>query len=221
MAFDERIRGTVTFLVVAGSSGATVNRWPVGTTFFICKSLGSSDEGETQAQAHPQRSQVIYAVTARHILLNCHNDGYDPIYLRLNTTDGSYIDVPTRFDDWISHPVNGETDVCLYQVDGAYIGQYFGDKRAAITCMPFSMLATDEHMKSVPVNEGYEVFFLGLFSAHPGKERALPILRFGNIALMPHEKVDVYLSEVDQRQDILTGIDAYLVEARSMGVGSR
>jgi hypothetical protein len=216
MFFDERLRGAVTFLV-AEIGGATVNRWPVGTIFFICKSLDRSDEGETLGSPYRAGNKVIYAVTARHVLLDCQRDGYDPIYIRLNIADGGYIDVPTRFDDWIGHPVDGETDVCVYYIQGAHIDQYSGGKRVTITCMPFMMLATDEYIKSVPVNEGYEVFFLGLFSAHPGKQRPLPILRFGNISLLPHEKVDVYLSKEDEENGILNGIDAYLIEARSMG----
>jgi hypothetical protein len=49
---------------------------------------------------------------------------------------------------------------------------------------------------------------VGLFSEHQGAERNIPIVRVGNIAAMPEEPV-------------LTtswgAIDAYLIEARSIG----
>jgi hypothetical protein len=55
------------------------------------------------------------------------------------------------------------------------------------------------------------VFFVGLFSEHPGVERNQPILRFGNISMMPGEKLLVNLGDSSAR------IRAYLVEARSWG----
>jgi hypothetical protein len=52
---------------------------------------------------------------------------------------------------------------------------------------------------------------MGLFSEHPGGDHNEPIARFGNIALMPAEKVTVDVG------DSTAHIRAYLVEARSWG----
>ncbi|MCA1703536.1 MAG: hypothetical protein LC808_09870, partial [Actinobacteria bacterium] len=63
------------------------------------------------------------------------------------------------------------------------------------------------------VGEGDEVFFIGLFSEAPGRKRSQPIVRFGNISLMPREPLLLDLGEGSGR----IRADAYLVEARSWG----
>ncbi len=55
---------------------------------------------------------------------------------------------------------------------------------------------------------GDEVFLTGLFHSHHGRQRNIPIVRAGNIAAMPEEKIHT---------DKFGFIDAYLVEARSIG----
>jgi hypothetical protein len=54
---------------------------------------------------------------------------------------------------------------------------------------------------------GDEVFLPGLFVNHVGRERNIPIVRTGNIAAMPDEPIDSKIGS----------LDAYLVEARSIG----
>jgi hypothetical protein len=54
---------------------------------------------------------------------------------------------------------------------------------------------------------GDEVFLPGLFVNHTGTERNIPIVRIGNIAAMPDEPVESKIGP----------LDAYLVEARSIG----
>jgi hypothetical protein len=51
------------------------------------------------------------------------------------------------------------------------------------------------------------VFIAGLFTKAPGKERIVPIVRHGNIAMLPEEKVQTGLGFAD----------VYLIEARSIG----
>jgi hypothetical protein len=63
-------------------------------------------------------------------------------------------------------------------------------------------IRTTEH-----IGVGNEVFFAGLFHLHYGQQSNLPIVRVGNIAAMPAEKIRTSKGE----------IDAYLIEARSIG----
>jgi hypothetical protein len=59
---------------------------------------------------------------------------------------------------------------------------------------------------------GHEVFFVGLFSQHAGRERNLPIARFGAVSRQPSEPISV------QRSDgSIEELEGYLVEARSWG----
>jgi hypothetical protein len=58
---------------------------------------------------------------------------------------------------------------------------------------------------------GDSVFFMGLFSRHPGRTRNQTVARFGNISLLPDEKIKVQVDSVGGTAQV----DAYLVEARS------
>ena len=70
------------------------------------------------------------------------------------------------------------------------------------------MVATDKVINDNAIGVGDEVFLTGLFANHIGQQRNLPIIRVGNIALMPEEPV---------QHPSLGPIDAYLIEARSIG----
>jgi Trypsin-like peptidase domain len=57
---------------------------------------------------------------------------------------------------------------------------------------------------------GNEVFFVGRYADHEGREQNEPIVRFGNIASMPDdEKIHNEALQIDQ--------ESYIVEARSIG----
>jgi hypothetical protein len=64
-------------------------------------------------------------------------------------------------------------------------------------------------MKEYEVGIGDEVVVSGLFTRRTGRQKNIPIVRFGNIASMPSEPI----------HDSETGLDfsAYLVEFRSIG----
>ena len=70
------------------------------------------------------------------------------------------------------------------------------------------MAVTDEVRDTEHIGAGDEIFLTGLFSNHYGTKKNLPIIRTGHIALMPEEKVHT---------DSMGDIDAYLIEARSIG----
>lgn len=67
---------------------------------------------------------------------------------------------------------------------------------------------TTDVLQTQVVGPGDEVFLPGLFVNHYGAQRNEPIVRLGNIAAMPAEPV---------RTKMLGAIDAYLIEARSVG----
>jgi hypothetical protein len=66
---------------------------------------------------------------------------------------------------------------------------------------------TPERMEELNIGVGDDVFMLGRFIAHSGQQRNQPLARFGNIAMMPGEKV------LDGRQ---MRVDAFLVEMHSL-----
>jgi hypothetical protein len=69
------------------------------------------------------------------------------------------------------------------------------------------MAVTQEIISKEQIGLGTEVFLVGLFAHHFGKRKNIPIVRVGNISAMPEELVETRMGK----------IDAYLVEARSLG----
>ncbi len=102
----------------------------------------------------------------------------------------------------LEHP---ETDVAVTparfpnKFDGRYI--------------PSGLLATKDFISKNQIAEGDDVFFCGMFQGYPGQQRMQPVIRFGNISLMPHEKVTLR----DSKEDSPYSTEAYLVESRSWG----
>jgi hypothetical protein len=72
---------------------------------------------------------------------------------------------------------------------------------------PIAGFATTDRVQSEEIGLGEETIIVGLFASHHGNARNIPIVRIGNIAAMPEEKVSTEIGK----------IDAYLVEARSIG----
>ena len=160
-----------------------------GTCFFA----GRPVEGV------PDRN-FFYAITAKHVLDGIRDAGCNEILLRLNQKDGSAVWASSSLSDRFYHPDESE----VVDVAVAYFNLPDGIDHLIY---PLASTATEERIDKEGIGVGEEVFFPGLFIHHYGKGRNLPILRAGNIAAMPEEKVDTQLGP----------IDAYLVEARSIG----
>jgi len=67
--------------------------------------------------------------------------------------------------------------------------------------------ATPQIIQEKNLGVGDDTFMIGLFTEHPGRKRALPIVRNRNICMMPTEPI-----QVDEGF-----AEAYLAEARSLG----
>ena len=191
MLVDEQFRKCVTFLFVdvIDEATSTPKRIPAATAFFV----GVPVNGERA---------VIYAVTARHVVDASRPHG--TLYVRINKISGGFEDFQVPQDAWVCHP---STDVAVIRVG-------LPPEQFDFRVIPLDMLATDDYVIRQRIGAGDDIFFVGLFSEYAGQERNQPIIRFGNISLMPYEQIDVKL---DPASDATTLIDAYLVEARSWG----
>lgn len=161
---------------------------PAATGFFVAVPLN-------------EELFVPYVITARHVLDKSRP--YGNLYVRINRKEGGFEDFEAPQDEWTTHL---PTDVAVCRV-AISIDDF------DLLAPQLNVLATDEYVQSRSISEGDEVFFVGMFSQHPGMERNQPIVRFGNISLMPREKIQVELSPGASS----VPIDAYLVEARSWG----
>jgi hypothetical protein len=184
---NEEFRKCVTYLFINARNPDTniLEKRPVGTAFFVDVVEGAAKR--------------IYVVTARHVI--DQSESWGPLFMRLNTMDGGYRDIEIAVDGWTLHE---STDVAITKAIAPRDALY------DVLSIPHGNLLTDEGVKTARVGIGDEVFFTGLFSEHPGRDRVRPIVRFGNIAMMPEEPIKVDLT-------VASSIDAYLIEARSWG----
>ena len=159
-----------------------------GSAFFI---------GEGGAE---RRADNVFLVTAKHVIDGIRRLGLTEVYLRANATNGESVWVQCQSNDWLFHPSDASVDVALLR---AGIPAEFDH-----LVIPHSLCATDEVLKSNAVGLGDEVSVVGLFRHHHGNRRNIPIVRVGNLAVMAEEKVAT--------KDFGL-VDAYLIEARSIG----
>jgi hypothetical protein len=143
-------------------------------------------------EVSPRTFWFIYAVTNKHVIENGN-----PI-IRVNTERGKDI-ILTDEREWSFHPNGDDIAVCQIAFDPAH------HKINFLSRSSFLDLQTVKHFGIGP---GDDVFVVGRFINHEGKQRNLPTARFGCIAQMPWEPI---------RQD--TGFDqeSFLVEIRSIG----
>lgn len=191
---EEQFRRCVAFLTIEKpdeDNPGQRTRVPVGSVFFVAVPL------------EPPLAEyaAMYAVTARHIIVNSRPRG--PLYLRVNKRAGGSQEFPVPHDRWATHD---STDVAVTRLP-------FGPGAADFVHIRVDQFVREDDRIGQLFKAGDDVIFAGLYSKHPGTGENEPILRFGNISLMPREKVWVRLEE----HGALQPIDAVLVEARSWG----
>jgi hypothetical protein len=181
----DEVRKCVAFLGYRPSGGAIRL---AGTCFFVARDIPGTDR------------TFAYAVTAKHIIDKIRDKGCNKVQTRLNLKDGKAKWVESDIALWKFHPDEEEA------VDAAVTWVNIDD-RLDHNVYPLTAVANHEVIREQGIGVGEEVFFPGLFAHHYGKDRNVPIIRVGNIAAMPEEKVETPFGI----------IDAYLVEARSIG----
>jgi hypothetical protein len=118
---------------------------------------------------------------------------------RVNCTAGGSQWIDTPLANWAVHPDSPAIDVAVLKS-----GIPPGWDHLSISS---KMAVTEDLIKIEEIGIGDEIFITGLFTRHPGQQTNIPIVRIGNIAAMPAEKI---MTEVSAMQ-------AYLVECRSTG----
>ena len=137
-----------------------------------------------------------YVVTNHHIIENGHTT------IRFNLKDGSSDVLETEENVWISHPSGDDLAVLPVQR---------GNKDAAWKHFPSTSFLTKETLERLSIGIGDDVFTVGRFVAHDGRQRNLPTARFGNIAQMPWEPIH------DKRFTRTFQQESFLIESRLIG----
>jgi hypothetical protein len=198
MVIGEAYRKCVVFLFVDVPDPDTgqLKRTPAGTAFLAGIPAEPIDTSvDTSTTPGPF---YRYLITARHVVALSRK--YGSLFVRIHLANGTASFMELAPEVWHEHPTT-EVAVALLRLS-APIDHVL---------IAIDQFAIDSKVVEYGIATGDEVFFVGLFSEHPGVERNQPILRFGNIALMPDEKLLVNLGDSTAR------IRAYLVEARSWG----
>jgi hypothetical protein len=142
-----------------------------------------------------------FLVTARHVAEEI--EGQDFV-LRCNKKDGTPVVLEGHPDTrWYYHPTERSS------VDAAvtlYAPEVYSE--LDVMSIPVDGFLTDQTIAEKQIGSGDEVFITGLFTKLTQTTKNLPIVRMGNIALIPGEKIPFGDSGL---------IDAYLIEARSIG----
>ena len=138
-----------------------------------------------------------YIVTAKHVI----SDRAET-YLRINRRFGKPAIFRVRRNDWLEHE---DADIAILA-----LGLNAAELKIAMVPQELyvaqDMMAWPDHPEYDYSPErlgiGDECYFFGRFMGYPGVEKNLPMLRFGNLAMMPTEP--------------LYGEEAFLVEFKSM-----
>ena len=186
MWLPDEIRKCVVFVCIEGKNGLPT---PGATGFLV-----SIPSEKNPAIIH------IYLVTARHVAIGIANKKF---FVSLNDKNGEARFIPGNDKvKWFYHP-NHEND----PADLAVV-PFAVHESHDLKILPISMFVNEELIKSGDIGIGNDVFITGLFRHFSGKQKNIPIVRVGNIAMVPDEKVPTRK---------FGDIDAYLIEARSIG----
>jgi hypothetical protein len=187
MFIPDAVRKCVVYIGYATDSGDISLQ---GTAFFVARQIEGTDYSSR------------YLVTAAHIIQGISKkDNFNgKILLRINIKEGNAFTVETDYSNWFFHPEETEVDV-------AVLPHIMLPDLTDIQSVSFHTFLTEVLRIENQISVGDEVFLTGLFYNHYGKERNIPIVRLGNISAMPEEKILTKFGFMD----------AYLVEARSIG----
>jgi hypothetical protein len=196
MQVPDEIRKCAAFVAYRTADGEFHER---GTAFFITRSIKGVEKA------------WVYAVTAKHVIDKIKEKGLDKVYLRMNLADGEYGWMETDLDQWRFHPTDASVDVAVHYV---YLSEKVNGVAINHVAYPIEGFATDNVISKQNIGIGDEVFITGLFHHRKGDRINIPIVRVGNIAAMPEEPIQTDFGATESTPGTM---DAYLIEARSMG----
>lgn len=169
----------------------------MGTAFFMSRIIGLDRPNFVDGDG----SGFGYLVTAKHVIDGIRDRFGTVVGIRANLKDGNARWYEMDINKWIFHPTESDfVDVAIFR--GA-MPEGFDHMT-----IPITLIASEETISETRIGIGDEVFLTGLFAYHHGTKKNIPIVRVGNIAAMPEEPVEVRNFGL---------MDAYLIEARSLG----
>jgi hypothetical protein len=139
----------------------------------------------------------IYAVTNKHVIRK------GSTVVRVNTHDGYTDQFPFTRDDWQLHPT---ADLAVAQLMSL-------DSEFHRTCQfEANQIVSKDICGKLQIGAGDEVYMLGRFISHDGKQRNQPFVQSGIISLMPTDVV----TATDDDDNPTETEELFLIEMRSL-----
>jgi hypothetical protein len=129
--------------------------------------------------------QLNRSANFRYIVTNRHVIQEGAFVVRLSGTDGSTYIVESEYPHWHFHPNNH--DIAIAQI-------FHSDREQIRDGGPFrtvgiSQFVTPEIMNKYDIGIGDDVFMVGRFINHEGRQKNMPALQFGHLSIMPLEPI--------------------------------
>jgi hypothetical protein len=134
---------------------------------------------------------IIFVVTNRHII---DNGGR---VVRINTRDHRLDMQEIEDPEWLRHPAGDDLAIARLSITDTH----------KVNCLHYNVAIAQSDIRSYNIGHGDDVFIVGRFVNHEGRQQNRPTVRFGAIAQMPGEVIKF----PDGTQQ-----DSFLVEARSI-----
>lgn len=146
--------------------------------------------------------RFVFLVAAKHA---AEKTDHIRFYIRFNTKDGKSDKaiIEAAKDRWLYHPTDKGVDVAIMP--------WVPPREADYVAIPVEMFLDRAKLERKGIGVGDEVYLTGLFSHHKGNDKNYPIVRTGNVAMLPAERV------ATKGGWHTPEIEAYLIEARSLG----
>lgn len=131
-------------------------------------------------EAYPS-GQRVCLVTAKHVGERLNGKKFT---IRHNTMSGGSIPVHVQADvTWWFHPEDDAVDVALLSLSSP------PHDDLKVTVIPSSMFVSEDDFVAGRIGLGSDVSIVGLFKLMAGDTKNFPIVRVGNIAMLPTDKV--------------------------------
>lgn len=201
MLIDPQFKKSVVFIGCKTQNANGINEeYYGGTGFFLSVPISAG------------KGRITYLVTAKHNI-----DGIKEMQegikdqnsiIRINKYDGTAQTFDIPLSHWKFHPTEEEyVDVAVVRI--VNLSQKIFDYLSIPTEWSVSQdLKVRVGEETQRLSEGEDTFVIGLFKYHYGNKQNYPIIRAGNIALLPQEKVSINKK--------IGEADMYLVENRSI-----
>jgi hypothetical protein len=147
-----------------------------------------------------EKHVLAHLVTAKHVAKKI--EAVEGV-IAMNGKDGEPLFLRTDGQKWFYHPTEEDSvDVAVMPFGSARFREY------DIEPIPETVFVNDKTITEFDIGLGDELFIIGLFTKFYGKTEVIPLVRTGNLAMMPKDKVPV---------KGFGEMEAYLAEGRSIG----